>query len=180
MRDSMKMLLRTWRTERDAYSWLEFNDRATGDAIIFIAVTQLLTLIGTFRALRVFLDADFFTLALSFVVDALFFWLILSGLAFAVVKFLFQENLDFAFVLRLTGFAYPTRLLRIAAVAFLQPTTGSTVLIAGLLGTIWFGYIVAKGLDHAVEIGLARGALAVVGAYAGYLIISSILSGFAF
>lgn len=180
MNDSMKMLVRTWRTERDAYSWLEFNDRATGDAIIFIAVTQLLTLIGTFRTLRVFFNVDFFSLALSFVVDALFFWLILSGLTFAVIKYLFQENMDFAFVLRLTGYAYPTRLLRIAAVAFLQPTTASTVVVAGVLGTLWFGYIVAKGLDHAAEIGLAKGALAVVGAYAGYLIISSIFSGFAF
>ena len=35
-------LLQTIKLERDAFVWMDFNDRATGDAAILVAITQVL------------------------------------------------------------------------------------------------------------------------------------------
>ncbi|KAA3635637.1 MAG: hypothetical protein DWP92_10710, partial [Armatimonadetes bacterium] len=40
-------LLQTVKLERDAFVWLDFNDRATGDGAILVAITQVLLALGT-------------------------------------------------------------------------------------------------------------------------------------
>ena len=42
----LNRLLQTIRFDRDAFVWMEFNDRATGDALIIVAVTEVLFLIA--------------------------------------------------------------------------------------------------------------------------------------
>ena len=42
----LNRLLQTIRFDRDAFVWMEFNDRATGDALIIVAVTEVLFIIA--------------------------------------------------------------------------------------------------------------------------------------
>ena len=46
MRQTMRRLLQTVRFERDAVVWMDFDDRATGDAFILVAVTRFLLFLG--------------------------------------------------------------------------------------------------------------------------------------
>ena len=46
MAEAFNRLLQAVRLQRDAFVWMDFNDRATGDALIFIGVTRVLLLLG--------------------------------------------------------------------------------------------------------------------------------------
>ena len=46
MGEVLHRLLQAIRFDRDAYVWMDFNDRATGDGLILVAVTQLLLIVG--------------------------------------------------------------------------------------------------------------------------------------
>ncbi|NHZ71050.1 MAG: hypothetical protein GWP18_05355, partial [Proteobacteria bacterium] len=47
----LNRLMQTIRLERDAFVWMDFNDRSTGDAAILVAVSQVLIAIGLGQSL---------------------------------------------------------------------------------------------------------------------------------
>ncbi len=46
MAEALKALLKAMRLDRDAFVWMDFNDRATGDALVLVVVTRFLILLG--------------------------------------------------------------------------------------------------------------------------------------
>jgi hypothetical protein len=161
-------LLQTVRFERDAYVWMDFNDRATGDGLILVVVTELLLLLGWGLSV-----GDIFSAlpgVLLKLLNSIVLWLLYSGIVFAIVRYLFRAEGSFPFYLRLTGFAAPTLLLLIAT--FLLPLP---LLLAVVLGSIWFVAVVAQGTHYVADLPLERAALAAVGGFAGVIIVTSIL-----
>lgn len=148
---------------------MDFNDRATGDAAILVAITQVLLAFGTGSSIINLLNP--FTL-ISLLLSGAIFWLLYSGATFAISKFLLTGQGTFAPVLRLTGFAYPTILLTI----FGNMLFDNTFLIL-LVGGVWFVAIVANGLMYLADLSLQNALLAAVGGYAAVVVIQAILSG---
>ena len=77
----LNRLLQTIRFDRDAFVWMEFNDRATGDALIIVAITELLFLIAGGTPLFGLVTS--FTAVMSSLLATVIFWLIYSGLVYA-------------------------------------------------------------------------------------------------
>ena len=78
-------LLQTVKLERDAFVWMAFNDRATGDAALLVAITQVLMALGTGSSIVDLINP--FRLV-SLLLSGLFFWLVYSGLTYAIAKYL--------------------------------------------------------------------------------------------
>lgn len=172
MKQSLRTLLRAVRFDREAFAWVDLNDRATGDALIFVAVTRLLILlglgwslfglVGSFTGLEVLIASA---------VTAAIFWLAYSGLVLAIVRFGFQANANYATILRIVGFAYPTLILTVFTLQL-----GLPPVVALFLGAVWFLLIVAHGVRYESELPIERCALAAVGAMIAWVIIASILN----
>lgn len=166
----LSRLLQTVKLQRDAFVWMDFNDRATGDAAIFVVVTEVLVLLAAGNSL--------FGLALNFVnliyslLFALVAWLIYSGLTYAAARFVFQGDGSFATFLRIAGFAAPTLLLLIFT-ALVIPS-GFLALIAG---SVWFLAIVSAGVRYIADLMLWQAALSAVLGLAGLVIVQAIFSG---
>jgi hypothetical protein len=156
-------LLQAMRFERDAYVWMEWTDRATGDAAILVLVTRLVIQLGLGGGLSAYVDA---------VISAFVFWLVYSGIVYAATRFLFQAGGGFAPVLRLSGFAYPTLILLLAT-AFLDYPFDL------LLGSLWFLAIVTSGMRHIAELPIEKAFGAAAAGLVGFVIVSQIL-GFGF
>ncbi len=151
---------------------MDFNDRATGDAAILAAGTQILIMLGTGSSA---FDVLFNPLRLiAALVSALFFWLIYTGATYAVVHYLFDGEGSFPTMLRITGFAYPTLLVLIAT-NLLLPNSFSLAL---LVGGAWFVVVVANGVLYVADLPIAKAFLAAVGGFVLVIIIQSILSSF--
>lgn len=162
-------LLQTVRFERDAYVWMDFNDRATGDALILVVVTNVLLLLGTGTSIGTLLTS---LPSLAFaLLNSIVLWLIYSGIVFAIVRFLLRAEGGFPFYLRLTGFASPTLLVLIFARLLPIPA-----LAAVILGSIWFVAVAAQGTHYVADLPLDRAALAAVGGFVGVVVVMSILS----
>ena len=170
MREVLQRLLQTIRFERDAFVWMDFNDRATGDALVFVLVTQLLLLLGA--------GASLFGLVLSLtaLIQSLLFalvqWLLYAGIVYAAVRYLFQGEGGFAIYLRIAGFAYPTLLVLI----FTSRVIPSEIL-AFILGYAWYLTIVAFGTHYISDLDMAKSAAASVLGIVGSVIVFSIFSG---
>lgn len=151
---------------------MDFNDRATGDAAILVAGTQILIMLGTGSSI---FDVLFNPVRLiSALISALFFWLIYTGATYAIVRYLLDGDGTFPTILRVTGFAYPTLLVLIAT-NILLPDSFSLAL---LLGGAWFMVIVANGVLYVADLPIAKAFLAAVGGFVLVIIIQSILSSF--
>jgi len=162
-------LLQTVRFERDAYVWMDFNDRATGDGLILVVLTALLLKLGfgdSIGSLITSLPA----LVLWFL-NAIVLWLIYSGIVFAIVRYLLRADGGFPFYLRLTGFASPTLLLLVFT--RLLPVPG---ILALVIGSIWFVAVTAQGTHFVADLPLDRAAFAAVGGFIGVVVVLSILS----
>ncbi|MGI9666599.1 MAG: YIP1 family protein [Acidimicrobiia bacterium] len=162
-------LLQTIKLERDAFVWMDFNDRATGDAALLVAGTQVLMALGSGRSILDLLNP--FTL-ISLLLSGLFFWVVYSGLTYAISKYLLNGHGTFATYLRLTGFAYPTLLL----IIFGNFVFDNFALVL-LVGAAWFVVIVANGLTYVADIALQKGFLAAIGGYIALVVIQSIVAG---
>ena len=163
-------LLQTIKLERDAFVWMDFNDRATGDAAILVAATQVLIMLGTGSSI---VDVLFNPARLiSALISALFFWLIYTGATYAIVRFLFDGEGSFPTMLRITGFAYPTLLVLIAT-RLLLPDSFSLAL---LVGGAWFVVVVANGVLYVADLPIAKAFLAAIGGFVLVIILQSILS----
>lgn len=172
MREIGSRLLRTLRVERENFVWMDFNDRATGDAFYLVLITTILTFIGIFGIgpIRIFTNVGAFEVFFRFLIDGLIVWLLISGITYGIVRYLFEENHNFPVILRIVGYAYPTRLLIIFFATYL-----SSPFLVFLLGTGWLLYIVAKGIVATSDLALERALLASAGGVVGAVIVSSIL-----
>lgn len=159
-------LLQAVRLQRDAFVWMDFNDRATGDAAILVAITQVLIALGTGTSLlRLLNPATLISLMLS----ALFFWVFYSGAVYVISRFLFDGSGGYAIYLRVTGFAYPTLLLVVFAVLVIESAA-----IALVLGGAWFVVVVANGLLYTVDLPMLKAVTAAVGGLILLVIIQAI------
>ena len=166
----LNRLLQTIRFDRDAFVWMEFNDRATGDALIIVAVTEMLFLIAGGTPLFGLVTS--FTAVMSSLLSAIMFWLIYSGLVYAIVAFLFRGDGRYPIYLRMIGFAFPTLLLTIATTQIF-----GNDLIATLVGSLWFLLVVAYGTHYVSDLPLDRSVVAAVLGWAGWIVVSTILGG---
>lgn len=172
MGEILRRFLQTLRLEREAYVWMDFNDRATGDALILVAITGLLKFAGFYGGLRTVFNLGAWSLLLEFALSALIVWLLYSGIAWALVRFIVQGSGDYATYLRFTGFAYPTTLLAIA-VAYVMGDRG---IIPFALGFGWFIFIVARGIEYESDLPRERALLVAIGALAGLIVVNAIFS----
>jgi hypothetical protein len=155
------------RFDREAFVWMEFNDRATGDALILVLITTVLTIIAQGTPLFGFIPN--FNAVLGIIVNTMIFWLIYSAIVFAAVKSLFRGDGIYAVYLRIAGFAFPTLLLMIFTSRFIANDP-----LAAVLGSLWFLAVVAYGTHYVADLPLAKAAAASLGGYAGWVIIDAI------
>ena len=171
MGEALSRLLQAVRLQRDAFVWMDFNDRATGDALIFVAVTRFLILLGLGWSLfGLTTTLSGVEILVSSMLNAMIFWLAYSGIVFAITKFLLGGSGNFAVFLRITGFAYPTLLLLIFTAQIGLPTY-----LELLIGFGWFFAVVTRGVTYEGDLPTDRAVLAAIGGYVGWVVISSIL-----
>ena len=163
----LSRLLQTVKLERDAFVWMDFNDRATGDAAILVAGTQVLISVGLGLSLGDLINP--LTLA-NILLGGLFFWVVYSGATYAVARFLFEGHGTYAIYLRITGFAYPTLLVLVFVSFFVT----NPLLALGLSGA-WFVLIVTNGLTYVADLSIAKAAGSAIGGYILIVIVQAIL-----
>ncbi len=158
------------RFDRESFLWMLWNDRATGDGAILVVGTDILLAIGLVGLSPLNLSFGTFEFLIRWVISGLFFWLLYAGIAYGIGRYVLEGSGQFSGVLRIVGFAYPTRLLILAFAQFVA------LLWAVLLGSIWFFAVVAHGTKEALELPIEKAVIAAVGGFAGYLIISTIFN----
>lgn len=163
-------LIQTIKLERDAFVWMDFNDRATGDAAILVAVSQTLLVLGTGTSLRHLIRPD---TIISVLVSGLFFWLLYTAATYVIVRYLLEGRGTFALYLRITGFAFPTLLLLIFSV-FLFGGSGFFPLVL-IGGGAWFVLIVTRGITYAADLATTKALIGAVGGYVAVTILQEIL-----
>ena len=171
MRVVLNRLLQAIRFDRDAFVWMDFNDRATGDALIIVAVTQVLFLFAGGTSLFGLVTG--LSSVLYALLSTVMFWLIYSGLVYAVTVYLLRGGGHYPVYLRIVGFAFPTLLLTIATTQIF-----GAGLIGTLVGSLWFLLVVAYGTHYISDLPLDRSIVAAVLGWAGWIVVSTILGGF--
>ena len=168
MGESIRRLIQAIRFEREAFVWMDFSDRATGDAVIFIAVTQVLLIIGSSGSVLGPLQrGGVIGLAYEFL-QALIFWLVFAGITYLASRHLFRGDASYAAVMRIAGFAYPTLLMLLAAdIVFNFP-------LSFILGSVWFLAVVANGVRYVADLPVPNAWLSAVLGIAGWLIVAAI------
>ena len=155
------------RFDRESFVWMEFNDRATGDALVLVVITQILLLIAGGIPLLGLVSG--ITGTLSALLNTVIFWLIYSAVVYAAVKYLFRGDGIYAYYLRLVGFAFPTLLIGI----FTSWVIASDP-IAALVGSLWFLAVVAYGTHYIADLPLPQAGAAAFAGYVGWFIIQAI------
>ena len=162
-------LLQTVKLERDAFVWMDFNDRATGDAAILVAITQVLLAFATGVSLLDLLNP---VNLIRIMIAGLFFWLIYSGATYAIARFIFEGGGTYPFYLRVAGFAYPTLLMTIFG-NFLFDNFALVLLVGAAL----FIVVVATGVSYVSDLDRLKAYGAAIGGYAAVVVIQTILGG---
>ena len=162
-------LLQTVKLERDAFVWMDFNDRATGDAAILVAATQILLSLGVGTSIGTLLNP--FNLV-QVLISAMFFWILYSAAVYVIVRYLLDGHGSFPVFLRVAGFAYPTLLLLVFA-----NLISDNFLVVLLLGAPWFVVIVARGVTYIADLDAPKALGAAIGGYVAVTIIQQILGG---
>lgn len=170
MREALQRLVQALRLDREAFVWMDLNDRATGDAAIFVVVTQVLLLLAAGNSL--FGLAINVLSVISVLLSALVMWLVYSGITYAAAKFLLQGDGSFATFLRIAGFAYPTLLLTVFTSRVIDNGT-----LAFVAGSVWLLAIVTAGVRYVAELPTERALLSAVGGLIGLVIVQAIFSG---
>ena len=170
MGESLRRLLQAVRLERDAFVWMDFNDRATADGLIFVVVTRILILLGEgWSILGLTTNLNGIEVLIQSILNSLIFWLGYSAVTFAISKFLLDGTGQFAVYLRMAGFAYPTLLLII-----FTRLLGLAPMAELVLGSVWFLAIVTRGVVYEGDLPTQRAVLAAAGGLVGWIIISTI------
>jgi hypothetical protein len=167
----LNRLVQAIRFDRDAFVWMDFNDRATGDALILVAITEVLFLFAGGTSLFGLVTG--LVSVLAALLSTVMFWLIYSGLVYAIAVYLFRGDGHYPVYLRIAGFAFPTLLLMIATTRMLGGG-----LIGTLAGSVWFLLVVAYGTHYVSDLPLDRSVVAAVLGWAGWIVVSTILGGF--
>lgn len=154
------------KLQRDAFVWMDFNDRATGDAAILVVITQVLLALGLGTSLFDLLRP---ATLVQLLISALFAWVIYSGAVYVVSRYLLDGSGQYATYLRLTGFAYPTLLLVIFTAIFISNGT-----IALAVGGAWFVVVVANGLTYTVDLPLPKAFAAAIGGFVVVVIVQAV------
>lgn len=162
----------TIRLERAAYVWMDFNDRATGDALILVVITQILMFAGFAGGLGSLFNVGLWELLISFALGGLVQWLLYSAIAWAIVHYVVQGGGEFATYLRFTGFAFPTTLISLAVAIVL----GETGLVPFVAGFAWFLAIIARGVEYESDLPQGRAWVVAIGALGGLLIVDAIFN----
>jgi hypothetical protein len=165
--------IETIRFDREAFVWMQFNDRATGDALILVLITQVLFLIAGGTPLLGFVTG--LTDVVAAFVSTAIFWLVYSAIVYAVVKYLFRGDGNYPFYLRVAGFAFPTLLLLLFTTRVIESDP-----LAALVGSVWFLAIVAYGTHYIADLPLPKAGAAAFAGYVGWVIIQAIRTGFSF
>jgi hypothetical protein len=142
-----------------------FNDRATGDALLLVAVTQVVVWLG----LGVPGGFDGFVRSLF---GGAWLWIIVSGIAWAVARYFLDGDGSYAPVMRVVGFAFPTRILLIL-VGYLDIPWQAGLIV----GNLWFLFVIAAGVGVVMEIPRQKAAVAAAAGLGGYLIIELVFGG---
>jgi len=169
MNEVLRRLLQAVRFEREAFAWMDLNDRATGDALLIVAVTRLLLLLGFGFSVLGLTTSSGIEVLFASVVNAVVFWLGYSGLVYAAARFLLDGRGSYATMLRITGFAYPTMLLLIVTAKLF-----GNAILAFIAGSVWFLAVVAHGVRHEADLPLERAALAAAAGLGGWIVVASI------
>jgi hypothetical protein len=174
MKEIGTRLLRTLRVERENFVWMDFNDRATGDAFYLVVITAVLTFLGltSFGVLSLVTSGTALLGAFFLILSTVIAWLVTAGVSYAIIRFGFQEHHNYPAILRISGYAYPTQLLLV----FFAQIGVTNRLVLFLVSSVWFIYIVGKGIVATGDLPLERGLLASAGGVVGAIIIRSILS----
>lgn len=166
----LNRLLQAIRFDRDAFVWMELNDRATGDALIIVAITELVFLVAGGTPLLGLVTG--IAGVLSTLISTIMLWLIYSGLVYAAAVFLFRGDGRYPAYLRIVGFAFPTLLLTIATARIFEGD-----LIGTLVGSLWFLLVVAYGIHYVSALPLDRSIVTALLGWAGWIVISAIFGG---
>ena len=172
MAEILRRVLQAARFERDAFVWMDFNDRATGDGLILILVTRVLLQLGfgsSLFGLTTSISGLEFLLAIA--INTAVFWLAYSGIVYAITRFALESEGQYAIFLRITAFAYPTLLLLLVT----DRLIGNN-LLALIVGALWFLAIVTHGVRYAADLPLERAAIAAGGGMVGWILIAFILN----
>ena len=112
MKEIGNRLLRTLRVERENFVWMDFNDRATGDAFYLVLITAVLTFLGltSFGILGIVTSATALLGVFFVAIDYVVAWLLTAGITYAIIRFGYQEHHNYPAILRISGYAYPTQL----------------------------------------------------------------------
>ena len=172
MAEAFRRLLQAVRFERDAFVWMDFNDRATGDALIFVLATSLgLLLASGFTVFGLVTSARGLDLFFGSLFSSVIFWLAFAGIVYFVVRMLFKASGTYPMFLRIVGFAYPTLLLLVFTSKLDLPA-----MVAFLLGAVWFMAIVAQGVRYDSDLPTERSFAAVGLAMVIWVVVASIFS----
>ena len=172
MKEALKRLLQAVRLERDAFVWMDFNDRATADGLILVAITRIVILLGSgWTILGLTTSIGGWEVLVTAVLTTLIFWLAYSGITFAVSRFLLGGEGQYAIYLRIVGFAYPTLVLLI-----FTRQLGIAPVAAFVLGSLWLLAVVTRGISYAADLPIEKAALAAGGGLIGWIIIASVLN----
>jgi len=172
MAEAFNRLLQAVRLQRDAFVWMDFNDRATADGLMFVVGTRILLLLGFGGSILGLATSGLGGLEVLFysMVNAIVFWLAYAGLTYAVARFLLQAGGTYAIYLRMTGFAYPTLLLLIVTARLGLPSYA-----AFLVGSVWFLAVVTRGITYESDLPTERAAIAAGGGLIAWMIVASII-----
>ncbi|CAN5364645.1 hypothetical protein BH24ACT7_BH24ACT7_13200 [soil metagenome] len=167
----MRRLGEALSLRREAFVWMDLNDRATGDALILVVLTRLLIMLGLgFGLLGLATSASGLDVLFRSLLNAAVFWLVYSGITYAVSRYLLEGDGSFATILRITGFAYPTLLLTLVTIRIFD-----NGIIAFVVASIWFLLVVAHGVRYESDLPIERAALAAGLGLVGWMVVASIL-----
>jgi hypothetical protein len=159
-------LLQTVKLDRDAFVWMDFNDRATGDAAMLVAGTQILIAMGLGLSLGQLIRP---LVLVEILLGGLFFWVVYAGATYAVSRFLFDGHGTYAIYLRITGFAYPTLLLLVFVKRFVSDPD-----LAFIASGAWFVVVVANGLTYVADLPITKAAASAVGGFVLIVVVQAI------
>lgn len=171
MAEVFKRFQQTLQLKRDAFVWMSFSDRATGDALILVALTPVVSFLVLVVLSRSLFLGGLWRLLIDLVLAALIQWLLYSGIAWALVTYGFKAGSEFATYLRFAGFAYPTTVLIVVFVWLLN----ARGLLAFTLGHVWFVLIIVAGMGYTSDLPRDKAMLAAVGSLVALLVIDKLL-----
>jgi hypothetical protein len=170
--EAFRRLLQAVRLERDSFVWMDFNDRATADALILVLFTELFQQLPADTLLSRATSASGINRIFAEVVHGFVFWLGFAGVLLFVVRLLYNAPAKYPLLLRVVGFAYPTLL-----VGTFVPSLGLPDVVSRVAGLLWFIAVVVRGVRYESDLGTARSCGSVALALVITTIPLAILSG---